>query len=264
MRPKILIFLSIFVIGALALLLTLPRPEKRVLGTEDQAQTTAKSVINRTSIEVGGKNYLVAWEFVENPEKLELLSNFAQKQSAIEVFEFEQCKILTSAGFYMRNMDITKDDKPTGLFITDGKTVRKFSQNSLTNGVLSINYFGIPRITPSLPQDPLRIALQAGPVLIDNTEARKLTLTSDSEDRRVVAGVTGENKLIFIVFYDPESAYLGPKLTDMPQALSKFEEKTKITLADAVNLDGGTASSFYTSGLKLSEIQNVGAFFCEK
>ena len=228
------------------------------MGTEDQAKNPANVAVNKATIEIEGKKYSASWGFVENADKLELLTNFSQKKSAVDVFEFEQCKILTNAGFY------TKDDKPTGLFITDGKLVRKFSQNSLTNGVLSINYFGIPRITATVPEDPLRIALQAGPVLIDNAEFRTLSLVNDSEDRRMVAGVTGENKLIFIVFYDPESVYLGPKLVDMPQALSKFVEKTKIEIADAVNLDGGSASVFYSPNLKLSEIQNVGAFFCEK
>lgn len=228
------------------------------MGTEDQAKNPANVAVNKATIEIEGKKYSASWGFVENADKLELLTNFSQKKSAVDVFEFEQCKILTNAGFY------TKDDKPTGLFITDGKLVRKFSQNSLTNGVLSINYFGIPRITATAPEDPLRIALQAGPVLLDNAEFRTLSLVNDSEDRRMVAGVTGENKLIFIVFYDPESVYLGPKLVDMPQALSKFVEKTKIEIADAVNLDGGSASVFYSPNLKLSEIQNVGAFFCEK
>ncbi len=258
MRPKILVFLSIITVLVFAVLLTLPRPEKRVLGTESQSIVTTKPVINKVSIKIDTKEYVVAWKFVDNLEKLELLPNFSQKQPALEVFEFEQCKVLTSAGFY------TKDDKPTGLFTTDGKTTRKFSQNSLTNGVLSINYFGIPRITATTPEDPLRIAIQVGPVLIDNAEIRKLSLVNDSEDRRIVAGVTGENKLIFIAFYDPESVYLGPKLVDLPNAIGRFEEKTKIQIADAINLDGGTASTFYTSEVKLSEIQNVGAFFCEK
>lgn len=258
MRLKILVFLSVCVIVVFALLFKLPQPGKRVLGTNDQAQMIVKAVINRSTIEIDGKEYLAVWKFVDNPEEVELLTNFTQKQSAVDVFEFEQCKVLTSAGFY------TKDNKPVGLFISDGETIRKFSKNSLANGILSINYFGIPRITSSLPQDPLRIALQAGPVLVDNAEVQKLTLSNDSEDRRVIAGVTGENKLVFIAFYDPKSVYLGPKLVDMPQAISEFEKKTKIELADAINLDGGTASTFYTGDYKLSEVQNVGAFFCEK
>jgi len=258
MRPKILIFLSILAVGVFALLLNLPRPEKNILGTESESKIVSDIPVNKVTVELDAKKYSASWGFVENAEKLELLSNFTQKKTAEDVFSFEKCKILTSAGFY------TKDDKPTGLFISDGKILRKFSPNSLTNGVLSINYFGIPRITTTAPNDPLRIAIQVGPVLIDNTELRTLSLVNDSEDRRMVAAVTGENKLLFIVFYDPESAYLGPKLVDLPTALSEFEEKTKIEIADAVNLDGGSASSFYTPNFKFSEIQNVGAFFCEK
>ena len=43
-----------------------------------------------------------------------------------------------------------------------------------------------------------------------------------------------------------------------------FEEKTGIVFADVLNLDGGTASTFYSDSLQLPEAVISGSFFCLK
>ncbi len=199
-----------------------------------------------------------AWAEIKDLDGLTLIPNFATKRSAGSVFRDEECRLLTSAGFY------DPSDQPIGLFVTDGVTQNPFQKNILFNGVLSVNFAATPRITRTPPADPLRLAVQSGPVLIENSFPQKLKLKSDSPSRRVVAAITGDNSLLFIIFFDPESQFQGPLLADLPNRLGQFSAETGIALADAINLDGGTASAFYTPDFSLSEASPVGAFFCLK
>ena len=210
-----------------------------------------------TEITFKNKTYKVAWYQVVDTDALTLLPNFDQELSAQSVLENQNCTFVVSGGFY------TPENKPTGLFIAEGKTLKEFSANNLLNGVFSLNYFGTPRITRSRPQDELRLAVQTGPILIENTFVQKASLTSDKEARRVVVATTGANEVYFLIFWDPNSFFNGPYLADLSQLVKEVEEKTGVAFADAVNLDGGAASAFM-DGIKLSEAKKVGSFFCVK
>jgi len=78
----------------------------------------------------------------------------------------------------------------------------------------------------------------------------------------VISAVTGDNKLIFMVIYDPKSVFLGPELVDLPQIVSLVSAENDLNIADAINLDGGSASAFKSRDFSLSEISPVGSFFC--
>ena len=234
------------------------QPQK-VLGIESKGSAApVANYPNVVTFDYQGRQVTAAWYKIDDTFNLSLIANFDQKENAKDVFEEKACKFLSSAGFY------TEGAKPTGLFLSEGVTYRNFSANKLTDGILSVNYFGTPRITRAVPKDTLRLAVQTGPILKENSEYQKLNIAGDEEARRVVAAVTGANELYFIVFYDKGSAYNGPSLQSLPEVLKAFEEKARINFADAVNLDGGTASTFYVKGFSLSELSPVGAFFCEK
>lgn len=225
-------------------------PSPEVLGVP----TSEKGI----EIEIGGRKFLAFYLSVPDASDITLIPNFDQAKTASDLFDSQKCGAVVSGGFY------TPGGFPTGLFISEGETLKKYASSSLLNGLYSINDFETPRISKGVPRDHLRVALQAGPMLIENSFTQNLNLIRDEEARRVVVGVTGENKTVFVVFYNPESAFMGPKLDDMPQALQLFGEKTEIILADAMNLDGGSASAFYTSEVKLSEASFVSSFFCVK
>jgi exopolysaccharide biosynthesis protein len=202
-------------------------------------------------------NISVAWYGINDPDKLKLLANFNEKKSSNEVSDNYKCEYLGNAGFY------SKDSKPLGLFISDGNTLYEYQNNSLFDGILSVNDMSVPRITRDIPDDHLPLALQTGPIVKENGSYQTLKIISDNPARRVMAGVTGDNKLYFITAYQTDSEYIGPNLADLPDIMQEFEEKSGIRLADIINLDGGAASTFNTPNIKLSEFNPVGAFFCQ-
>jgi len=219
-------------------------------------ENEVKEVKNEVSFK--DKRYLYELVKVENIEKLSLIPNFDTKVRSGEAYENNNCRLLVNTGFY------AEGGKAIGLFIYDNKILNKWTNNLLLDGVLSINDFYTPRITRSVPEDHLQIGVQSGPILKENGKNISLTIKNDKPERRVVAGITGENTLYFLVLYDKNQNFAGPLLSELPEALAKIEDREMILFADTINLDGGTASTFMTKDLKLSEITPVGGFFCLK
>jgi uncharacterized protein YigE (DUF2233 family) len=170
----------------------------------------------------------------------------------------EKCKFLVNSGYYKA------DFSPTGLLISEYQKVSSFVASKTADGIFSVNDFATPRITSEIPKDRLRLALQAGPILKENSFKKVLKLKSDELARRVIVGVTGANQAVFIVFYDSQSVYKGPFLSNLPDLVEKFEKASGIILADVLNLDGGTASVFISDKLNLPEAVFSGSFFCAK
>lgn len=225
----------------------------RTFGQENQTNSVTRDTINFT---FNDQNISASW-WKADTSKLKLIKNFDEKLSSKEIIDANSCKFVANAGFY------SKDSKPIGLFVADGNTLGKWEENSLLDGILSINQLSTPRITRNVPRDPLNMGVQSGPILKENASFKILKIMNDEEARRTVGAVTGENKLFFLSFYNPESNYSGPLLQELSNVLKTFEEKTKIVFADAINLDGGSASVFANNSTSLEEITPVGAFFCQ-
>jgi len=224
-------------------------PTPQTLGTEEVG-------VAENSINLDEKYYSYSVFEVKEMDKLLLIPNFTEKLTSTTVQEKYDCKLLVNAGFY------TEDNNPTGLFVSNRKTLKKWINNNLLNGVFSINDFLTPRITKVQPDDPLISAVQTGPVLIENNSTQKLALSSDKPSRRVVAATTGENSLYFMVIYNKDQVFDGPYLEDLPSLVAKVSEKEGVSIADAINLDGGKASVFYSVTENLSELTFVGGYFC--
>jgi uncharacterized protein YigE (DUF2233 family) len=199
----------------------------------------------------------VLWRKVD-ANAMVLIPNFEAKKTSKSAFEENGCETLINGGFYGR------DNAPIGYFVADGQELSGFRQNKLFDGVLSVNEFGTPRITRKAPSDPLVSAVQTGPIVFENGLKVPLSIMRDRPDRRMLAAVTGVNELIFITFYSPESSFSGPRLAELPDAISKLNEAEELNIADAVNLDGGSASAFITAEISLTEASPVGSFFCVK
>lgn len=168
----------------------------------------------------------------------------------------KQCKSLISAGFY------TNENKPIGLFVYEGRKIKNLIANNLFNGIFSININNEAKITNEIKYENLRVGLQSGPIIMKDGESIALNVKNDKKSRRIVVAISDLKEIIFFVFYNKESVFTGPYLKDLPYALKLSEEKIGIKISDAINLDGGTASSFYTEYLNLSELTPIGSYFC--
>lgn len=213
---------------------------------------------NRTARETvfDGVTYQYALFKVDDLSKLNLIANFDTKKKADDVYKKNGCRYLANGGFY------AEGGKPIGLFVSNEEEQNGWVANRLFDGILSVNDFNTPRITRSVPEDHLIMAVQTGPVIKENDGLVKLAVRNDKPERRMLAGVDGSNALYFLTVYQREQNFSGPLLNKLPRVLEQIEKNEGIVMADAVNLDGGTASSFITPDLNLTELTLVGSFFC--
>jgi len=160
-------------------------------------------------------------------------------------------------------MIVGKEGEHIGLFVMEGERLSKWAKNALFNGVFGTDN-EIVFVSEGVPENDSRFAVQAGPILVKDNSAQSLKLKSDQQERRIVVGISEEGRAIFLVIFDPNSLFIGPNLSDLPSVLKMFEEKSGIKFKDALNLDGGTASAFYSPDVSLAELSPIGSFFCVK
>lgn len=226
--------------------------------SNDQVQGESTQKDDYLELEVGGTSVRARWFKVEDTNAVTFIANYDEFLPSADVIDSNQCKQLTSAGFYGEN------DEPLGLVISNGELINSYNSSALFNGVLSINDFGTPRITRNIPSGNNLNAVQTGPILWENGSQSTLNLSRDKYSRRVVGAVSGNNELYFMVFYDANSAFKGPLLSQAPGLINEINNKLNLNIADAINLDGGTASVFVDEDVALSELSPVGSFWCIK
>jgi uncharacterized protein YigE (DUF2233 family) len=233
--------------------------ESNVLPAKTSADVpTPSPVAIKQSIVINFDDVLmrIAWTKV-NPEEVELYSNLKDQKLSEEIKVNESCSVLVNGGFY------SKENTHLGLFITNFETISQAIKSDLLNGYLWIKSDNVS-IGNNLPDNNPRIALQSGPLLILNNEALPLKINNDEPNRRVVAAKTSDNKLIFIAIYRDNSDFQGPMLGDLPEIINLFSQKTGINVAEAINLDGGSASVFISNYVRLNELAHIGSYFCIK
>jgi exopolysaccharide biosynthesis protein len=222
-------------------------------------QPPVKSAID---VESNDSAVRVVWAEVADPQKIALYPNFGARESAAELFAKNQCRSLVNGGFY------GKDGQPIGLFVSEGERRGEKIVDDFFDGFLIITKDGKARLLSALPVDlpheSVRIALQSGPWLIRNGRPQQTSVRGDKFARRIVVARTTKNTILFLVVFDPQNVFSGPKLTELPKILLKFGEESGISLKEALNLDGGSASAFYTDSLQIPERTYIGSFFCIK
>ena len=179
---------------------------------------------------------------------INLIPNWDKPKKFKEVIDSNNCIFGTNGGFY------TKQNKPIGLVIADNKTLNSGQNNRLFNGFVSDQ--GISYEPPVMA----RWAVQTGPILWENNQPIKINTTNDKSARRGVAILSSDNKLYFVIFYNPMAEVLGPYLNDLPEILKLLN----ISITSAINLDGGGASAFYDGRTFLEESDPVGTILCAK
>ncbi len=207
---------------------------------------------NLTPISFQNETFYFGVAEVNDLSKLRLLPNLNAKLTGENVLVENNCRILVNGGFYGKN------NRPLGWMMVDENELNKPISSRLFNGFLGID--GTATISSSLISEA-RIGLQSGPILLANFSPIKLSLIQDEPARRVVAAIDNEEKFYFLVFKS-ESDYAGPYLRDLPQLVVAAGNVLGKNFVSAINLDGGSASVFYTPEIKLKELSLVGSFFC--
>ena len=194
--------------------------------------------------------FLYGQAAVNDLSSLQLFSNLDEKQSAINLKQKYDCQILTSAGFY------DTENQHLGWFQVNGIEMSPRQNNRLFDGFLSISSGRIDLdFRPRLGAD---YGLQSGPMLVFDSKPLKLTIKDDQPRRRVVAALTGDNQLIFMVILSPDSNYAGPLLAETPKLVLGINQ----AITAAINLDGGSASAFISQDIALKEYSPIGGYFC--
>lgn len=224
-----------------------PVPEEKTQKTSSQFDLTFNK-----------KNYRINWVEAVVPKNIELAGNLEEKKSAKSIYEAKQCQVLTNGGFY------TEDNDYIGLLYVDGKKLSNEPKDSFFNGVFYVTKLGEAGIGSGVPLDQIKYAVQSGPLLVRYRDYQRLRIANDENKRRMVVAINDKNEVILLTVYDPVSGYMGPKLAEVPDILQKFAAEKEIIIVDALNLDGGSASAFYTEGVALGEITHIGSYLCAR
>src|SRR4030043_869425 len=258
-KYKLIILITFFSL-VLYLLITRNRITdiNNVIRVKDNPPTISElnPIDSKNEINFDGYIFDYNWFYVSNLDKLILLPNWDQKRTSDEMISEENCLYLSSAGFY------SKDEKPIGLFSIGNIIYSNFSGNNLFNGIFS----KISEKEYVFSQNPLRentlFSLQSGPLIIFNFKLKLFDNLSEGRGRRNIIISTKENKLLFITIYNKNSIFDGPKLGDLPKIIDLISKNHNWNIENALNLDGGTASSFKNDDIYLKELSPVGSFFC--
>ena len=247
----LLILILILIFGVLGI-------KKRKSEENSREEILSAYSLPKNTVEVlhHKKTYWVSFFQVNNLDNLFLYPNFIKKTSSTVLREEKNCHDFINGGFY------TTDDKPLGLFIFEGNLLRVRTYHLLIPAFFYIDYQKIAGISYLLPRRDLRIALQSGPLLVNQGKKTKLSMRKDKSARRSVVLITDNHELYFLSVYDPENVNSGPYLVNLSDILLKASVKIGFLIDSALNLDGGTASAFYSEFVSLPELVFIGSYFC--
>jgi len=201
-------------------------------------------------------NMQIIWTIV-NPNNIFLYPNFEERLTAEDAFIKHSCNALINGGFY------TSDNKPIGLFVFDNNQISSFQKNSIFNGAFYIDKKSTAFISNNYNNNS-RLAIQSGPVYVLNNEKQVLETESKNKSRRMLLGILQDNSVILITIYKNDSVFIGPDFEETQSLLKIIELKLDNNILAAINLDGGTASAFYTNKYSLAELSFIGSYFCVK
>lgn len=187
---------------------------------------------------------------------VKLIPNYGKRIDFATIFTSAHCTQGTSGGFY------DTDYAPLGLVAVDGQIIQPAQPNELFNGYFLVNPDNQASISAELFGGALRIGLQSGPLLIQEGTPTTLHIKNDEHERRIAVTVSKDNSIVFIAVYTAASVFEGPLLSDVPTIVQTIGNMESLTITDALNLDGGSASAFWSNDTKLSELTPVGSLLC--
>lgn len=194
------------------------------------------------------------WIIIRDLKRVQFFSNLDDKLTSSEIISVHSCNYLVNGGFY------TKENNPIGLLIVNGIKVHDAQSNALFNGYFSVN--NNKALISSSPPSLAQYAVQAGPLIMLDNNYLPIQGGNSEKDRRVLAAILDDGNAAFLVMYDKKSPLNGPALKEIPGILKELENNSSLSLRSVMNLDGGSASTFISENVKLSEISRVGSYFC--
>lgn len=209
------------------------------------------------TITVNGQTMAYAFT-IPHPSRVTLLPNFSKPKTSQEIIKENNCTSGINGGFY------DTENRPLGLFVNNFQTLRDPIKSKLLNGYLGIGATNNVFMGDELLDTHNRVVLQTGPLLMVNGQPVVLAITNDEPARRMVAAVDRDNYIVFMALYEPASVFDGPLLEELPMFVAAVDREESLNVIDAVNLDGGSASAFYSPETTLSELTPIGSFFCVK
>ncbi len=238
----------------------LPPPTSSQKKEEPQTGDPAKKIVSAIDLFYEQRPLQVVVYKIKRNSAISLIPNFTQKINAEKLVEDNGCAAAINGGFYQKNQ------KPLGLFWTQGKSLGEKIDSNVATGYFWQDADGSLHMGRSAPQKDASIFIvQTGPIF-DLANEQSVSIVDDEHARRSAIGKDGAGNFFLLTFYDPENLFSGPLLADLP-SLAKRGELGKIAnLTTLLNLDGGSASFFYTKTGKhiLSELVPVGSILCIK
>jgi uncharacterized protein YigE (DUF2233 family) len=184
-----------------------------------------------------------------------LIRNLKDKTSGKSIFDKKICSAFSNGGFYDERY------QPLGWLVENGIQVHKSISSNLFNGFIWMNKNNEVNIA-STPSNSALWGTQSGPLLIKNGQPLILKMATDKNSRRIIAGLNSEGNLVIMAVFNSDSLFDGPTLEDLPQIVKAINDKEKLELISVLNMDGGTASTFYSNEVELPEFNPVGTFLC--
>jgi hypothetical protein len=212
--------------------------------------------------EYGNEKFQVYIRTIPRGTTLELKPNFTEKETGEHLIEEYGCVAGINGGFYQ------KTNIPLGLFITNGKQLGARIDSTLVTGFFWEYDTGERYISSQQPTslDQVKYIIQSGPYMTVGSGPMKMA--TDEQARRSLLGIDSANVLYMISIADKENSFSGPYLGDIPQIFASDIIQKQVPLVTLLNLDGGSASYFYTrtvnDRVSLSEITAIGSLFCLK
>lgn len=213
-----------------------------------------KEVSEHKVITFHNEQYAYAYFIVQQTSHLSLLPNFSERVDAETLKATHACTSVINGGFY------DKENKPLGLFQTGDTIYGRRLDSALFNGFVWEDASGTAVISSEPAPEPVQFVLQTGPLLLFHELPLPLAIHNDQPARRMVAAKNSE--LLFITVYKEDAVFDGPLLGELPKIIEEISQKENLHISAAINLDGGSASAFYSADTRLSELTPVGSVFC--
>lgn len=247
------LLIVLFVVALLAPIY-LSKTSHQLSNSPKTSQTTPQNSLK--NLTVNGQTYAYDFFRIDQTDTYQVTLNLPEKISSTTFIKDNQCRYLINGGFYQT------DFTPIGLLKINEELISNAQNNQLFNGYLSASQ-GANFIIQDHPAITSINAIQSGPILIDQKLPKKLSIQNNQSKRRMVAA-SDNVSTYFIVIVRPDSLFEGTPLEDLPSVTSEIGKRENVDIVTAINLDGGSASTFYNGQTHIKEVKPVGTFLCFK
>jgi len=232
-----------------------PEPAQTPAITPSPTQTP----VYKISLNSRELNYY--YRLINKNELVTLIPNFEELLSSDQIIKKNNCLFGINGGFYL------PENKPLGLFEINGTKLNQYSPSRTFNGFLrqSMDYhLSIVDYDTLLSFSSLsNFILQSGPLYHLDQSPKTNFADPKSARRHLIAQDSNSDTFIFSIF-GIESSYDGPTLNEIYEFFENPQIKKITDFTVALNLDGGSASTFYdqSQNTHVREIKPIGSFLC--